>query len=222
VTLAAVLWDMDGTIVDTEPYWMQATVDLVTSHGGRWTLADGLTLVGQELLTSARDILRRTGIALSPPQVVDALVTIVVARVREGAPWQPGARELLASLREHGVPLALVTMSYSLLAEAVVDQLPVGTFDSLVTGDRVSYGKPHPEPYLTAAAEVGADPRRCVAIEDSPTGLASAEAAGCRSLGVEKHVTIPPAPGRSRLPSLAGVSVADLARIAAGQSIDML
>jgi beta-phosphoglucomutase-like phosphatase (HAD superfamily) len=88
--------------------------------------------------------------------------------------------------------------------------LPAGTFDTLVTGDQVSRGKPHPEPYLTAAARLGVDPSRCVAIEDSPTGVASAEAAGCVVLAVQNQVPLAAVPGRTVLHDLAAVTVADL------------
>ncbi len=219
---AAVLWDMDGTIVDTEPYWMQAEISLIESHGGRWTIADGLTLVGQGLLTSAEMIVQRTGIPMLASDVVSHLIGEVVERVSEGAPWRPGAVGLISALSTRRIPMALVTMSYASLADAVIAQLPPNTFATVVTGDQVTHGKPHPEPYLRATAALGVDPLGCVAIEDSPAGLASAEAAGCRTLGVRGHVDIAARIGRSRLATLAGVSVEDLARIAAGEVLDLL
>ena len=93
-------------------------------------------------------------------------------------------------------------MSYRRLAEAVVGGLPEGTFGAVVTGDEVREGKPHPEPYLRAADLLGVDPRRCVAVEDSPTGVASAAAAGCVTVAVEGVVDVPPAPGLIRIGSL--------------------
>jgi HAD superfamily hydrolase (TIGR01509 family) len=217
---AAVLWDMDGTLVDTEPYWIEAETDLVTAHGGTWTREDGLALVGNSLLASGAILVERSGIDLTPQQVVDALLERMVERVRLAPPFRPGARELLHACVEAGIPQALVTMSYTELAAAVVDALPPGTFAAVVTGDVVTHGKPHPEPYLTAAARLGVDPVRCVAVEDSPPGVASAAAAGCRVLAVPLHVPIGAAPGRSRVSDLRTLDVPTLGRLAAGEVLD--
>jgi HAD superfamily hydrolase (TIGR01509 family) len=213
---------MDGTIVDTEPYWIAEEIALAEDHGGTWSHEQGLTLVGLALDVSARILVDGLGLPMTPGEVIDRLLAGVVRRVNDVPPWRPGARELLADLAAAGVPMALVTMSYAPLAEAVVSQLPAGTFTALVTGDAVERGKPHPEPYLAGAARVGVRPGRCVAIEDSPPGLASAEAAGCRSLGVQGHVTVPAAPGRSRVASLTEVDAGVLAAIAAGAVVDTL
>nr|WP_279536271.1 HAD family phosphatase [Nocardioides ochotonae] len=208
---AAVLWDMDGTIVDTEPAWVAAETALAHRHGAEWTEADGLSLVGNSLLTSAQYIKERMGLDLSPEEIVEELLDGVVASVAESVPWRPGARELLEELHEHGVPCALATMSYERLVAPILAHLPEGTFDVVITGDRVTHGKPHPEPYLTAAAALGHDPADCVAIEDSATGATSAETAGCTVLVVQNHVPVPPGPRRVFRDSLAELSSSDLA-----------
>jgi len=204
-TPAAVLWDMDGTLVDTEPAWIAAEHRLVEAHGGSWSDEHALSLVGSDLMTAARHIRRHGGVALEPDQIVHILLDDVVGQVARGIPWRPGAVELLCSLRAAGVPCALVTMSWTRLVGAVVDALPGGAFGCVVAGDAVGRGKPHPEPYLRAAAALDVDPRACVAIEDSPTGAASAEAAGCHVLAVPHAVDVPPGPGRTVVPSLAGL-----------------
>lgn len=219
---AAVLWDLDGTLVDTEPLWIQAETDLVTAHGGTWTHEDGMALVGNALLVSGAILVARSGIDLTPEQVVDGLLDRMVERVRSAPPFRAGARELLAECAAAGVPMALVTMSYTVLATAVLDSLPAGTFGTVVTGDAVVHGKPHPEPYLTATARLGVDPTVCVALEDSPPGVASAEAAGCRVLAVPLHLPIPAAAGRSRVSDLWDVDLAMLSAIAAGRTIDQV
>nr|WP_324605894.1 HAD family phosphatase [Isoptericola variabilis] len=216
----AVLWDMDGTLVDTEPYWIRAEHELVEAHGGRWSHEKALQLVGKPLLTSA-EVLRDAGVDLEPPAIVDRLLARVTTQVRTRVPWQPGARELLAALSDAGVPCALVTMSYAVLAEEVVARGPDGAFATLVTGDQVTRGKPDPEPYLLAAERLGVDPRRCVAIEDSPTGIASALAAGARTLGVEAVLPVPHLAGLSRASSLAAVDLGTIARIGAGEVLDL-
>lgn len=204
--LQAVLFDMDGTIVDTEPYWIAAEYRLVESFGGTWTDEHAHALVGNALITSAEYLREHGGVDLPPEEIVERLLDEVVRATRERVPWRPGAVELLAELGRRGVPCALVTMSYDRLARVVLEQLPAGTFGALVTGDQVADGKPHPEAYLTAAARLNVDPRYCVAIEDSPTGVASAEAAGCTVVAVPHNVPIEPAPGRRLVASLRDLS----------------
>ncbi|GAA2727962.1 HAD family hydrolase [Cellulomonas aerilata] len=217
----AVLWDMDGTLLDTEPYWMAAETELVEAHGGTWSHEAGLALVGQPLEVSAQ-LLRDAGVDLPVSEIVDFLVDRVVAEVAREVPWQPGARELLTALAEADVPCALVTMSYRRLAEPFAAAAPAGVFRTIVAGDEVTHGKPHPEAYLTAAARLGVDPSRCVAVEDSPTGIGSALAAGARTIGVEVMVPLDPAPGLSRVSSLVDLDLADLARVADGDVLDLI
>jgi HAD superfamily hydrolase (TIGR01509 family) len=211
--LQAVLWDLDGTLVDTEPYWIGAEYRLVESFGGSWDDERAHALVGNPLLVSAAYLRDHGGVELPLPEIVDRLLAEVVADVRREVVWRPGVRRLLAELRAAGVPCAMVTMSYQVLAETVADRLPAGTFDTLVTGDQVSNGKPDPEAYLTAAARLGVEPSRCLAIEDSPAGVASAEAAGCVVLAVRNQVPLAEAPGRTVLEDLDAVSVDDLATL---------
>ena len=212
---AAVLWDMDGTLVDTEPYWMACEHELVDAFGGRWTNDDARSIVGFDLLAAAAELRSRGGVDLPPRQIVERLQDGVIARIRHRVPWRPGARRLLAELGELGVPCALVTMSWEPLARAVVDALGPASFRAVVTGDMVTNGKPHPEPYLEAAARLGVDPVECVAIEDSPTGVASARAAGCVVVAVPNLVEIPVVPGVHVLPTLKGVTPGELGAIVA-------
>lgn len=207
---AAVLWDMDGTIIDTEPYWIAEEHRLVEAAGGVWSHEDALDLVGQDLLHSASIILERTPVTGTPEEVVHQLLHAVARRTREHLPWRPGARELLAELGELGVPCALVTMSWTALADVLVSELPEGAFATVVTGEQVAHGKPHPEPYLEAARRLGVDPESCVALEDSPTGAASATAAGVPTVVVPHVVEVPEVPGAVRVESLQGVRAADL------------
>lgn len=221
--LAAVLWDMDGTLVDTEPYWLIAEQQLVEAAGGTWNPAIVPHLVGHALDVSARLLQEWFGLTMPRQQIVDTLIDAVMARMAShGVPWRPGAHELLTALVAAQVPCALVTMSWRRMVDLVLADLPDGTFSAVITGDEVTRGKPHPEPYLTAAAALGVDVARCVAIEDSVPGIAAAEAAGARVLGVEAHVTLPPAPGRSRMTTLVGVGVAELEQIVAGDDLDLV
>jgi HAD superfamily hydrolase (TIGR01509 family) len=207
---AAVLWDLDGTLVDTEPYWMSREFALVAEHGERWTEADAHSLVGNDLLVSARALRDRGGVRLEPEEIVAYLLEGVVEQTRAQVPWRPGARELLAALRAQDVPCALVTMSYRQLADTVVAALPPDTFATLVTGDQLRRGKPFPDAYEEAARRLGRAPEECLAIEDSLTGVTSAEAAGVPVLAVRHLVAVPEAPGRRVIDSLTGVGVAQL------------
>ena len=149
---------MDGTLVDTEPYWIDAEYRLVERHGGTWTEAHSLNLVGNDLLDSGRYIREHGPVDLTPEQIVEELLDDVVRQIEVAVPWRPGARELLAEAGAAGVPCALVTMSYQRFVEPILAELPDGTFTEVVTGDSVSHGKPHPEPYLKAAKLLGVAP----------------------------------------------------------------
>lgn len=207
---AAVLFDMDGTLVDSEPYWMAEEHALVEDYGGTWTDEHAHQLVGQALLWSADYIRANSPVTLDREEIVDRLLAGVIRRFREHVPWRPGAQELLAATRDLGIPRALVTMSYSSFADELVTALPEGTFDAVVTGDTVTHGKPHPEPYLTGARLLGHDPADCLAIEDSNTGLTSALAAGCPTIGVPLMVEIPPRDGLRVVDTLEGATVEGL------------
>jgi HAD superfamily hydrolase (TIGR01509 family) len=209
----AVLWDMDGTLVDTEPYWMECEFALAAKYGGTWSDAHALAVVGGDLIDSATYMREHMGIDRTPRQIVEELLDGVIAMVEREVPWRPGARELLASLRELGVPCALVTMSWRRFVEPVVRSLPEGSFDALVCGDEVTHGKPHPEPYELAAKLLGFAPDQTLAIEDSPTGATSAEAAGCQVLVVPRHVAVPAGGRRVLIDSLVGLEPEALTRL---------
>ena len=207
-SFAAVLWDMDGTLVDTEPYWIAAEFALAERYDGTWSRERGLELVGSDLLDSGRYIREHMGIDVTPERIVDELLDSVIEQVEGEVPWREGARELLASLRAAGVPCGLVTMSYARFVKPILSALPDDTFSAVVTGDVVDRGKPHPEPYLAAARHLDVLASECLAIEDSGTGATSAVAAGCRVLVVPLHVSVPPGPGRVFTHSLVGLGAA--------------
>jgi HAD superfamily hydrolase (TIGR01509 family) len=201
---------MDGTLVDTEPYWIETEFELAKKYGGTWSREHALNLVGNDLIESGRYIREHMGIDVEPSQIVEELLDGVVARVERQVPWQPGAVELLAELLAQDVPCALVTMSYKRFVAPILEQLPEGTFSEVVTGDTVTFGKPHPEPYLKAAALLGVPPEDCLAIEDSNTGARSAVAAGCTVLVVPNHVPVLEGEGRVFADTLTGMTVAEL------------
>ncbi|MCX2746777.1 HAD family phosphatase [Arthrobacter sp. MI7-26] len=212
--LKAALWDMDGTLVDTEPYWIAAECALVESHGGVWSHEQAMQLVGQSLMHSA-GILQAGGVNLAKREIVDILSGHVLDRLRIEVPWRPGAKELLDELYQTGVRCALVTMSEGPMAREVVANLPKPYFEFLITGDTVRQGKPHPEAYLTAVGRLqGADPGltadHCVALEDSVPGVAAAIASGVVTVGIPHQMALPEDPRRATWDTLEGRKVADL------------
>ncbi|MBW0252730.1 HAD family phosphatase [Cellulomonas sp. PS-H5] len=210
---------MDGTLVNTEPLWMAAETELVESWGGTWTHEDGLTLVGNPMKVSGQ-ILQDRGVGLSVDEIVDFLNKRVAAAVAEDTPWQAGGRELLAALAAAGVPQALVTSSYTELAEPFARV--AGVFATVVAGDEVERPKPDPQPYLLAAERLGVDIADCVVVEDSPTGITSGVAAGARVLAVEVFRELPDIDGLNKTGSLADVSIDDFTRIRSGAVLDLL
>ena len=210
---AAVLWDMDGTLIDSEPYWMKSEGAFAKANNTIWTEQDGLSLVGMSLYDSSKIIKERVGSDLEPEQIIEKLTDEVTAQLKQEIFWRPGAKELLLLLRKKRIKTALVTMSMHRMAKQVADSIGFDAFDVIVAGDDVRHGKPHPEPYLKAAELLGEKAEDCVAFEDSLTGLRSAEAANTKAVGVKNIVEIPMEPGRILWPTLEGVTVADLRRL---------
>lgn len=208
---AAVLFDMDGTLVDTEPYWMRAETELVESWGGTWTHEDALTLVGNALEVSAL-VLKSRGVALEVDEIIGTLTDRVMEQLRDAVPWRPGAQELLASVRGAGVPTALVTMSWRRMALAIAEATGAD-FDVVIAGDEVEKGKPDPEAYLRAADALGVDIVDCVAIEDSEVGVAAAAASGASTIAVPSHVTLPESSAYALWPTLDGRGLLDLSAV---------
>lgn len=207
---SAVLWDMDGTLVDTEPYWMDAETRLVESFGGRWTHEDALQLVGNGLLDSA-GILQRHGVEMDAEAIVHRLTDEVAARLRtDGVPFRPGARELLSALRADGIRTALVTMSMRRMALEVVSLIDFTAFDLVIGGDEVAQPKPFPDPYLQAAETLGVDITDTVVIEDSMTGVSAGRASGAVTLGVPHIVPLDDSPAHELWPSLEGRTSDDI------------
>lgn len=205
---------MDGTLIDSEPYWLDAEIALVQSFGGRWTQEQGLTLVGSGLWDSAA-ALQHAGVDLELREIIDRLSADVRARLVEHVPWRPGAREMIASMLDAGIPTALVTMSFRenalTISEAISREIGREAFSVVVAGDDVTEPKPNPEPYLTAADHLGVDIAHAVAFEDSVFGAASAYSAGALTIGIPLHIEIPDSYIHVRWDSMAGKTLEDIA-----------
>lgn len=209
-TPAAVLWDLDGTLVDTEPAWMAGETALAQAHGAQWNEQDALAVVGMDLRDAASYMREHMNLSLSNEDVISELGHGVRESLSNGIPWRPGATELFTSIANQGIKQALVTMSHRFIAQPVIDALD---FQAVVTGDIVARGKPHPEPYVRAAEMLGVDPTSCLAIEDSPTGTTSANSAGCFVLAVPHMVQVESAPRRHLTRTLDGLTFEDLSQL---------
>jgi HAD superfamily hydrolase (TIGR01509 family) len=206
----AVLFDMDGLLVDSEPLWFESEADVMARLGGTWTRQDQEHLLGSALDRSVRYFLERATVPARADQVGEWLVAGVIHRVHDrGVTVMPGAAALVAEVAASGLPYALVTSSQRRFVDAVLSRTGM-RFPVVVTGNDVRASKPSPEPYLLAARRLGADPGRCLVLEDSPTGVAAAEAAGCFVVAVPTLRAMEPRPGRLIVPSLRGMNLARL------------
>jgi HAD superfamily hydrolase (TIGR01509 family) len=208
-TLAGVLWDMDGTLIDSEPTWIAQQFVMVEAHGGTWSHEQGLALVGSDMMTTAV-AMQSAGVAMEAVPLVADLERRVLESLRTTVPWRPGVLDLLAALRAEGVLCAIATTSSHEMAELVAAAAPPGTFGALVGGEDVTQTKPSPEPYLRAAELLGVRIEQCVAIEDSPNGLASAIASGAASLAIPNDAVLPEVGDFTTWPTLVGRTVDDL------------
>ncbi|NLT31543.1 MAG: HAD family phosphatase [Propionibacterium sp.] len=210
-TPAAVLWDFDGTLIDSEPLWQHTHARVAAELGGTWTPEIAAAMHGTSWPVAARVLLDGVGGAHLPIEyAIERWLQYVPDGLRAGVDWLPGARELLTGMRAADVPCALVSSSFRPILDAVTDDLPADTFATVIAGDDVTRGKPDPEPYLLAAAHLDVDPRDCLVIEDSGGGCDSGNAAGAVVLAVPSEHPVPAAPRRVQLPGLADVSWHDV------------
>jgi HAD superfamily hydrolase (TIGR01509 family) len=211
---AAVLWDMDGTLLDSEKIWDIPLFEAAERLGGTLSQPARAAMVGANVPTTLDILFADLGIVPDDDERASTAAWIDkrMAELMAGPlPWQPGARSALAMTRATGLPIALVTSTDRALTELALNTIGREHFDATVCGDEVDgRNKPLPEPYLKAARLLNIDPSHCLAIEDSPTGAASAEAAGCTVIVVPSEVQVPPGPRRIFRDSLAGLTPTDL------------
>ncbi|WP_069814203.1 HAD family hydrolase [Streptomyces sp. TP-A0874] len=206
-TLQAVLLDMDGTLVDTEGFWWEAETQVFAELGHVLDVRHREVVVGGPMTRSAAYLIQATGADIGLEELTRRLNERFEQLLEDGVPPMPGAGRLLAELAAHSVPTALVSASHRRIIDRVVGSLGADHFALTLAGDELERTKPHPDPYLIAAAKLGADPARCVVVEDTATGVASAEAAGCPVVAVPSVVPIESAEGRTVVRSLEEVDL---------------
>lgn len=214
MALRAVLFDMDGLLVDSEPVWSVAEAEVMDWLGGPWNLDVKAQCVGRRVDESCRILVSIAQSQVDPRAVEERLVGRMCELFRASLPLLPGAVALLDAVRAAGLRTALVSSSYRALVDAALETLGKDRFDVTVAGDEVVNAKPDPEPYVTAAGALGVRPGECVVVEDSAAGATSGTAAGCHVVVVPNVVLVPPAPGRVVVPSLTDVTVERLAALA--------
>ena len=206
--LQAVFLDMDGTLIESEGLWNESEAELVAELGGVWTEEDHRRNVGNAAEPVGRYIIELTGARdLTPRQVADRLYARFRTKLAGGAEVRPGALELVHVLADSPVPVVLVTSTERSLIETSIKRIGLDLFDDSVAGDEVTANKPHPDPYLRAARRLGVDPARCVAVEDSVVGVTSAADAGCVTIAIPNHVSVPSREGVVFRDSLVGVDL---------------
>ncbi|MFJ6751053.1 MULTISPECIES: HAD family hydrolase [unclassified Streptomyces] len=206
-TLQAVFLDLDGTLVDTEGFWWEAEAQVFAELGHVLDDAHREVVVGGPMTRSAGFLLEATGADIGLAELSTLLNAAFAARIARGVPLMPGARRLLAELAAHQVPTALVSASHRSIIDQMLHSLGPENFRLTLAGDDLARTKPHPDPYLTAAARLGADPARCAVVEDTMTGVTAGEAAGCRVVAVPSVMPIPAGAGRTVVRSLEEVDL---------------
>jgi HAD superfamily hydrolase (TIGR01509 family) len=214
--MRAVLFDMDGTLVDSEKLWDISLAALYEHHGGRLSPEVRASMVGGSAEETIRTVYTDLGLPPDPAEMAksDRWLHEYTAELFDGGlPWCDGARELLEALAAEGTPMALVTNTKRELTERALNSIGKHYFSASVCGDEVPQGKPAPDAYQRAAELLALEPSACLAIEDSVTGTAAAEGAGCPVLVVPNDVAVPSGPRRHHVTSLAEVGVADLRQV---------
>ena len=188
---AAILFDHDGTLVDTEPVWAAAKVALAAEFGGTWTEQDTLDCLGLSMQFTL-DRLRERGVNLPDEEINNLLVAKVHETLaQQPVEFLPGIERFLSEVREAQIPAAVVTNATTSVARRTANAAPEGTFSVIIGNDETTHPKPDPQPYLLAAERLGVDPTQCVALEDSPSGVRSATAAGMRVIVVPGELEVP-------------------------------
>ena len=216
--LAAVLFDMDGTLINSEPYWLIAERELMLRYGHVWTDEDQAYCIGGPLPKVGAYMSNLAGGAEDAQFFEEELIRLVGAQFLQGLEFMPGARELVENLASHTVPIALVSASPRLLVDAALELLPRGTFTTSVSSQDVKVSKPDPESYLLAAARLGIDITKSLVLEDSKTGITSGLASGAVVIGIPHIITYPPSPRLHIRRDLVGLGLQDLEQIYAHES----
>lgn len=219
---AAILIDQDGTLIDSEPLWERAESEMTRALGGELTAEARERMIGGPLRDTVLLMLELSGAEAAPERIETELVAEVVRLIGERVPWMPSAPDFLARAQSAGIPVALVTSSWRPITEVVAASAPGAGFACVVSGNDVDRPKPAPDAYREAARRLGVPISRCLAVEDSPTGVRAAVASGAVVAVVPGIVEIAPSPDYSRVPSLEDLDLGTIERLMDGERVDLL
>lgn len=221
--LKAILWDHDGTLVETEPYWIEAELELARIHGIHWTEENAMACVGSPMRESARRMQEAGVQGMDLDEIVNWLVDRVAEMMKErGIHFLPGVQELFAQCQQQGIRCAVVSNAWRKVVEMTVSGLPEGVVEFILAGDEMIVAKPDPWPYAHAAEILGVAPENCVAVEDSLAGTLSAEAAGIPVVVVKGMQQVPAGPLRSRVIDLSEVTIDLLRDVVNGTQLELV
>lgn len=206
--LHAVLWDMDGTLVETESLWKKSERSTMAHFGQEWSKADERDATGGPFERVAQVMADRAGVEIAE---INTILDSTIQDLFRNNPieLQPGVATLIVQMRDANLPLALVSNSYRALVDIIHGRVDV-EFELTIAGDEVPEPKPSPGPYLAAAAKLNVNIRNCVVIEDSEPGVASAIASGAAVIAIRDELDIPTGPRIRVVQSLAELTLADL------------
>jgi len=205
----ALLFDMDGTLIDSEPIWHDEMRVFARRHGIAWTAADAHWTTGRPMVEWA-ERMRDRGVALDAATIVATVAGAVAELVRGDVPWLPGSLALLERVAAAGIPAALITNASAENARAMLEAAPEGALRFAISADDVERSKPDPEPYARAIRRLGAEASACIAFEDSGSGARSAAAAGARLWFLTTQLTASPVPAERTIGTLADVEADEL------------
>ncbi|MEI6294467.1 MAG: HAD family phosphatase [Actinomycetes bacterium] len=211
--MEAVLFDMDGTLINSEPYWLIAETALMARYDHQWTDADQAYCLGGPLPKVGAYMSRLAAAAEDALYFENELVRLVAEQFTKGLEFMPGAQALVDDLVQSKIPVALVSASPRLLVDSAISLLPRGTFVTSVSSQDVKVSKPDPESYIKAAVHLGVDITRCVVLEDSRTGIDAGLASGAVVIGIPHLITYPPTPRLHLRRDLAGLKTTDIREI---------
>jgi HAD superfamily hydrolase (TIGR01509 family) len=191
-SIAAVIFDLDGVLIDSEGLWNEARVEITSEAGGQWRPEAQRAMMGMSSLEWSRYMHEDLGVPIEPEQLSEMVVSRLARLYRERVPLLPGAREAVIGCSEVW-PLGLASSSNRPLIELVLDLTELRQcFRATVSSEELPRGKPAPDVYLEAARRLEVAPERCAAVEDSTNGLLSADAAGMTVIAVPNR-EFPPA-----------------------------
>jgi len=206
----AICFDMDGTLIDSEPLWLKSEIELMAEFGYEWSRVDQEYCLGGPLSKVGAYMAEKAGGAQTPEYFIATMISSVESHLENSLEFMPGAIELVDELHSLGYPLALVTASPRNLLRATLAGLPFNYFSATVSSNDVTKTKPHPESYIRAAKMLQVDISHCLVLEDSRTGVASGLASGARVVGIEHMLTFDPSDRLATVPSLDGIDAAKL------------